>query len=258
MPTAHVNDASLHCEIFGEPTSPTVVMSNSIGTNTALWNPIVSELARTHQVICYDSRGHGRSTTPPGEYTLSDLAGDIAGILDAVSVDHASVVGLSIGGQVALTFALEYPERTDRIVVSNTGAKIGTLESWSERAEVVRSQGLGVIVDKVIAGWLIPEYATANPQLHATLRAWFLGNDPEGYAATCNALAYGDLRPDLEKITAPTLVIGATDDMPTPPALTHQIVEGIPGATWAEVRGAHLSVLEDPAAYLAAVRTHLT
>lgn len=259
MPHATTSaDLTLHYVIDGPDAAPVVVLSNSIGTNVDLWAPIVPRLAEKFRVVRYDSRGHGGSTTPAGDYTMSQLAGDIAAILDDLAVERAHVVGLSVGGQTALTFALEHPERLDRLVVSNTGAKIGTEQSWADRAAKVRGEGLEAIVDAVTAGWLTPSHAAENPEQLATLKEWFLGNDPEGYAATCIALGHTDLNDRLGEISAPTLVIGTTGDVPTPPALTFAIADGIPGATRVEIPGAHLSVQEAPEAYAEAVLAHLS
>ncbi|GAA2181106.1 3-oxoadipate enol-lactonase [Brooklawnia cerclae] len=257
MPVAQLPAVSLYYETHGDPTNPAVVLSNSIGTNADLWEPLVTQLVATHHVISFDARGHRNSSTPVGDYTLSALADDIVGLLDILGIARTSLVGLSIGGQIGLTFALEHPDRLDRLVVSNTGAKIGTAESWSDRAATVRGEGLGSIVDKVVAGWLTPGFAAVHPELHARMREWFLANDAEGYAATCYALAHGDLRDSLGRITAPTLVIGATGDLPTPPALTGQIAEAIPGAGFVAIPGAHLSVQESPNEYGRAVLAHL-
>lgn len=244
--------------VDGPVDTPVVVLSNSIGTNTALWDPIVAPLAEAHRVVRYDSRGHGGSSTPAGEYTMSQLAGDIVTILDDLGIERAHVVGLSVGGQTALTFALEHPDRLDRLVVSNTGAKIGTEQSWADRAAKVRAEGLEAIVDPVTAGWLTPDHAAAHPEQLATMKRWFLANDPEGYAATCHALGQTDLNPRLGEITAKTLVISATGDIPTPPSLTFEIADGIPGASRVEIPGAHLSVQEAPQQYADAVLAHLS
>lgn len=249
---------TLHYEVDGPADAPTVVLSNSIGTNVALWEPIVPQLAERFRVVRYDSRGHGRSSTPAGDYTMADLAGDIVAILDELGVARAHVVGLSVGGQTGLTFALNHPDRLDRLVVSNTGAKIGTEQSWGDRAAKVRAEGLASIVDPVTAGWLTPGHAAAHPEQLSTMKGWFLGNDPEGYAGTCIALGHTDLGERLRDIAAPTLVIAATDDVPTPPTLTFEIADGIPGASRVEIPGAHLSVQEAPAAYAEAVLAHLS
>lgn len=248
---------TLNVVLDGPENAPAVVLSNSIGTNVELWAPIVSQLAHSHRVIRYDSRGHGGSSVPEGEYSISDLALDVADVLDILEIERASFVGISIGGQTGLAFALEHPDRLDSLVVANTGAKIGTAESWAQRASTVRADGLEAIVTAVTGGWLTPDYAAAHPETLDAMRAWFLSNDPEGYARTCSALAHADFRERLTEITAPTLVISGHDDVPTPPSLTSQIADGVPGARSVIIPGAHLSVQESPGAFAEAVLDHL-
>lgn len=242
----------------GPADGPAVVLSNSIGTNVALWDPIVAPLvAAGFLVVRYDTRGHGQSSTPPGPYSVTDLADDVVRVLDALCIPRAHVGGISLGGMTALMVALRHPQRVRALVAANTGAKIGTWESWSARAAVVQDSGLEAIEDAVIAGWLTSRYAAVHPEVVVRMHQWFRGNDPAGYAACCAALGTADLRPDLPSITAPTLVIAGYDDVPTPPALTSQIAAAIPGATYREIPGAHLSVQESPREFAAAVLAHL-
>lgn len=242
----------------GREERPVVLLSNSIGTTSRLWDALVPRLVDAgYRVVGYDARGHGGSGTPEGPCTLEDLAADAVSVLDELRVERADVVGISLGGQTALRLALDHPDRVRRVVAANTGAKIGTDESWAARAATVRADGLEAIVDAVTAGWLTPAAAAADPALVATMRDWFLGNDAGGYADVCGALGGADLRPDLHRITAPVLAIGATDDLPTSPSLTRQISDGVPDGTFVEIPGAHLSVLEASDAFADAVLAHL-
>lgn len=235
-----------------------VLLLNSIGTTRRLWDGIVDSLvAAGRRVVRYDARGHGGSSAPRGPCRLEDLADDAVRVLDSLDVDRADVVGISLGGQTALSLALDHPGRVGRVVVADTGAKIGTADSWAARAASVRDGGLGSIADGVLAGWLTPAYAAEHPDLVATMRGWFLDNDPAGYAEVCGALGAADLRPRLAHVAAPTLVLGASDDVATPPTLTRQIADGIPAARYLEIPGAHLSVLESPREFLAALLEHL-
>lgn len=235
-----------------------VLLSNSLGTQMSLWDPLVPALVDNgYRVIRYDSRGHGLSSTPNGPYTLSRLAKDAVSVLDAVEVGKADAIGISLGGMVCLELASTYPQRLKRIVVANSGAKIGDPHAWEQRADDVLIGGLGAIADAVVSGWLTPQAASSKPDQVATMHGWLRANNPEGYAHTCAALALADYRDCLAGITTPTLVIGATDDIPTPPALTAQISKGIPGAVFVEIPGAHLSVQESPKEFSEAVLRHL-
>lgn len=258
MPTATTPGATIRYEVDGDAANPTVVLSNSLGTNLDLWEPQVGALAERFHVVRYDSRGHGLSSSPAGPYTMSELAGDVVALLDHLEVPRAHVVGISIGGLTGQYLAVEHPERVERLVVANTAAKIGEPQAWLDRAALVESSGLGAIADGVVEKWLTPRHAAEHPELAARLRAMLLATDDAGYAATCHVLAETDLRERIGRITAPTLVIGASGDLPTPPAATRAVAEGVPGATYVEVDAAHISNLEATAEVTAAVLDFLS
>lgn len=257
MPTVRTHHHSLHYAVDGPHGAPVLLLSGSLGSRLELWDRVLPHLTRDHRVVRYDTRGHGRSSTPPGEWTIQDLAGDIAMILDELEVERADVAGISLGGHTALAFALLHPDRVNRLVVANTAARLGSEESWTDRAETVRTRGLAAIADTVIDGWLTPAYATAHPEVRAELRTNFLANDPAGYAACCMVLAHSDLRDRLADVGAPTLVIASPGDRGTTPAVLRAIADGVPGAAYAEVPGAHLTCVESPADFAAEVLRHL-
>lgn len=257
MPTARTQTHALRYAVDGPHDAPVLLLSGSLGSRLELWDRVLPHLVADRRVVRYDTRGHGHSTTPPGDWTIADLAGDVAVVLDELEVDRADVAGISLGGQTALAFALLHPDRTNRLVVANSGARLGTVESWTERAETVRTRGLEAIADAVIGGWLTPAFASAHPEVRAELRADFLANDPAGYAACCMALAHADLRGRLGEVAAPTLAIASPDDHGTAPDVLRVIADGVPGASYAEVPGAHLTCVESPAEFAAAVLRHL-
>lgn len=257
MAAVRTHAHTINYAVDGPADTPTLLLSGSLGSHLSLWDRALPHLTATRRVVRYDLRGHGGSSTPPGEWTIQDLAGDIAALLDHLGVERADVGGISLGGHTALAFALHHPDRTNRLVVADTGARLGSLESWSERAATVRDAGLEAIVDQVVDGWLTPRYAAAHPEVRAELRANFLRNDPAGYAACSMALAHSDLRQRLREITAPTLAIGGAEDRTTTPAVVRAIADGVPGAAYAEVPGAHLTCVESPAQFAAAVLRHL-
>lgn len=257
MPTVHARTHDLYVTVDGPTDAPVLLLSGSLGSRLEMWDRLLPYLTPTRRVVRYDLRGHGRSTTPPGDWTVTDLADDIAAILDHLQIERADVAGISLGGQTALAFALRHPDRLDRLVVANTGARIGSVESWTDRATTVREQGLEAIADTVIDGWLTPPFATAHPEIRAALRESFLAADPEGYAACCLSLAHTDLRPQLAEIAAPTLVIASPGDKGTTTEVLRVIADGVPHATYAEVPGAHLTAVESPDEFAASVLAHL-
>jgi 3-oxoadipate enol-lactonase/4-carboxymuconolactone decarboxylase len=209
-------------------------------------------------VLRYDHRGHGRSGAPRGPYTIEDLSGDVVRLLDELSVERASVVGLSLGGMVAMRLAISHPERVDRIVLCCTAPQLGTAESWAERAALVRAQGTGVMTPVLLERWLTPGFRAAHPEAVAAVTAMLAAADAEGYAACCEAIGAMDLREDLTRISAPALVVAGALDPVVPPALAVELQGAVPGAALVVLAdAAHLANLEHPRRFSGVVLDHL-
>jgi 3-oxoadipate enol-lactonase len=236
---------TLDHDIRGDPGAPPVVLSSSLGTTKAMWDPQAGPLAERLRVIRHDHRGHGASPVPPGPYEIADLAGDVLALLDDLGVRRTSLVGLSLGGMVGMWLAAHAPERIDRLVLMCTAAKLGPPSLWAERAAAVREAGsTEPIADGVVDRWLTPAYAERHPDARARLRAMLAAQPPDGYAACCGAIERMDQTGDLDAIRAPTLVIAGAEDQATPLEHLERIAGGIPGA--------RLEVLS-PAAHVASV-----
>lgn len=235
---------TLNYRLDGPADAPVVVLSNSLGTDLSLWEPQVGALAERFRVLRYDSRGHGASTAPAGPYTMQELAADVIGLLDALDIERASFVGISIGGLTGLYLALDHADRLDRLVVANTAAKIGTPDAWTGRASVVTESGVGSIASAVVEKWVTPDFYAASPDTVASLETMLAGSDDAGYAATCLALPDADVRDRLASIRVPVLAIGADADIPTPPEGCRFIAEQAPEGTYLELHAAHISNVE--------------
>jgi 3-oxoadipate enol-lactonase len=243
--------------IHGPADAPVVVLSNSLGATRAMWDPQVPALAERYRVITYDTRGHGESPAPAGPYRLDDLVDDLVALLDEVGADRAHVIGLSLGGMTGMRLAVRNPERVDRLALLCTSAKADP-QGFLDRAAAARSGGTAALAPTVVGRWLTPAYAAANPDLVARLEAMIATADDEGYAGSCEAIADMDLRADLGRITAPTLVVSALEDPALSPEHQQLIAEGIPGAELLTVSpGAHLANLEQPLQVTDALLAHL-
>jgi 3-oxoadipate enol-lactonase len=230
--------------VTGAADAPVVVLSNSLGASRGMWDPQVPALAERFRVVTYDTRGHGDSPAPPGPYTLDDLVDDLVALLDEVGAGRAHVAGLSLGGMTAMRLAAREPDRVDRLALLCTSAKTDP-QGFLDRAAAARSGGTAPLAPTVVSRWLTPDHAAAHPDLVARLEAMIATADDEGYAACCEVVARLDLREDLGRITAPTLVVSATEDPALPPEHQQVIAEGIPGAELFTVSpGAHLANLE--------------
>ena len=262
MPMLTLGDVRLNYRVDGADDAPPLLMSNSLGTDLEMWSPQIDVLADNFRVIRYDTRGHGASSVPEGSYTLDQLGSDALAVLDHAGVLRAHFCGLSMGGLTGLWLAVHAPERIDRMVLANTGAKIGNYELWNSRIESLRgaqAQGLpDAIVDTVVERWFTKRYRGIAPLSVARIRRMLVETRGAGYAGNCAAIRDADLREGLVGIGLPTLVIAGTHDPSTPPALGREIADAIPAATYLELDSAHLSNIEQAGAFNAALMHFLT
>ena len=149
-------------DLHGDSGAPLLVLPCSLGTSRELWDP--APYARHFRVLRYEHRGHGESDTPPGPYTVEELAGDALDLLDELGVARASWIGLSLGGMVAMWIAACAPERLERLVLACTSARVPSPQAYAARAGIVREQGLEPVADAVVSRW----FTSAAP---AALRA---------------------------------------------------------------------------------------
>jgi 3-oxoadipate enol-lactonase len=244
--------------VDGPDGAPTVVLSNSLGSTPAMWDPQLPALAERLRVVRYDHRGHGRSPVPPGPYELDDLGADVLAMLDRLGLERVHWCGLSLGGMVGMWMAINAPERIDRLVLCCTSARLGPPEMWADRAATVRAQGADAVADAGIQRWLSPGFIEREPEIAGGIRAMLAATPAEGYAACCGVIEHMDQVPQLGEIRAPTLVIAAEDDPATPPEHGALIASAVPGARLEIVPDArHLATIEQPAAMTELIVSHL-
>lgn len=249
----------LHYRIDGAEDAPPLVLSNSLGTDLGMWSPQVALLAAHFRLIRYDTRGHGASSSPPGPYRVDQLGRDVLALLDHLQIARTHFLGLSMGGLTGLWLAIEAPDRIDRLVLANTGAKIGDAEGWNARIASLQGAampGTGLpdaLIETVLQRWFTPRHRRVDPAGVARVRGMLATTGAAGYAANCAAVRDADLRDGLAAIRAPTLVIAGTHDLSTAPSLGRDIADAIPGARYVELDAAHLSNVEQAGAFNAAV-----
>jgi 3-oxoadipate enol-lactonase len=247
----------VHHEVTGPADAPVVLLSNSLGTTLEMWDRQRDALAG-YRVVRYDTRGHGRSPVPDGPSTIADLGADLVALLDRLEVDRASLVGISLGGMTALWVAAHHPHRVDRLLPCFTSPQMGPPEMWRERIALVRAGGTGALADSTVERWFTPAFREREPGVVAAIHAAFSATPAEGYVSCSQAIEAMDLRGDLGRIVAPTLVIAGAEDPSTPPARGALIADGIRGAELLVLADcAHLGNIGQTGAYNAALLGHL-
>jgi 3-oxoadipate enol-lactonase len=230
-----------------------VVLLHSLGATAGMWRPQAIAWSDRYQVIALDQRGHGAHTFGSAT-TAEDLGRDVLAVLDELGIERVHICGISLGGLVAQWLAINEPERVLSIVAANTAAKIGSEEAWRTRIEAVRNGGTASIRDAVLARWFAPGFADVQPDWWVDCAARFDATDAQGYAECCEVLATTDLRGDVGRIAVPTLVIGGSIDLATPPSDAQWLAEHIPGSRLHIIEGAaHLSNLDHHEEFTAVV-----
>ncbi len=248
MQMLDLGDIRLHYAEDGDPDGAPVVFANSLGTDLRLWDRIIPLLPGGLRLIRYDKRGHGLSDAPPAPYAMGTLISDAEKLLDHLKVRDCVFVGLSIGGLIAQGLAAKRLDLVRAMVLSNTGAKIGTREIWAERIEAVRSGGIESMADAVMRRWF-PRSFRDTPEL-AAWRNMLVRQPAEGYMGCSAAIAGSDFYTTTAALTLPTLGIAGSEDGATPPDLVRETVELVKGARFQLIRGAgHLPCIDRPGDY---------
>lgn len=249
MPFVIVNGVRLFAELSGPGGAPVVLFSNSLGTSHAMWDALVPALRGRYRALRYDTRGHGQSQTLDRDTTIDDLASDMAGVMDHFGIEHAHIVGLSLGGMTGQAFAARWPERIESLTLMATAACMPPRLSWESRAAQVRAEGTVAIVEATMGRWFTQAFRDAEPDAVKGVRDGFIATDSVGYAVCCGVIAQMDLRPILNKVKAPTLVIAGGQDPATPVSSGQEICDHIGHAELVVLpRAAHLLAVQEPAA----------
>jgi pimeloyl-ACP methyl ester carboxylesterase len=212
MPFAQVGEIELYYEAHGA--GDPLVLIGGLGMAVSEMAPLTEALAAAgYRVIAADNRGAGRSAKPPGPYTIRQMAGDVAGLLTRLGVERTHVLGISMGGRVALALALDHPNLVDHLVLTSTGPRTPR-RRWRVR--------LGLALSR------LPVVRGKNPPPKHALRAQF-------QASGCY-----DCTARLGEITQPTLIVHGRADRIAPVALAKQMHAAILGSQFALLGGGHL------------------
>ena len=247
MNVTRVNGVVLHYAVEGPEGAPTIVFSNSLGTDFRSWDRLAARLATQFRLVRYDKRGHGLSQATPAPYRIADHVGDLVGLLDHLGLDRIVLCGLSVGGLIAQGLAARQPERLQALILCDTAAKIGTAEMWAQRMAAIEADGIEAIADAIIERWLSAGFRRDRPEETAAWRNMLVRTTLDGYLGTCAAIRDEDLTAAAGRIALPTLCVCGAEDGATPPDLVRGTADLIPGARFELVEQAgHLPCIEQP------------
>ena len=248
MPFIDIADLRLYYRFDGADDAPVVMLSNSLGTNVAMWDAQMPALTARYCVLRYDSRGHGQSAVTPGPYSIEQLARDAVALLDALGLTRVRFCGLSLGGMVGQWLGAHSAQRLSRLVLCNTAARIGAPDAYNARIDAVNKGGMTAIVDGVLARWYTAPFIAAAPDAIAATRTMLLTTPAAGYVASCAAVRDMDQRDSATRIAAPTLVLHCREDAAISFEQGRLIASRIPAARLVALESRnHILLPRDPA-----------
>jgi len=239
-----------HYQIRGA--GPWLVLSHSLACDHTMWQPQIDLLARSFRVLAYDTRGHGGTSAPPGPYSLQMLAEDLKALLDALSIRNCHFVGLSMGGMIGQTFALDHPGVFRSMVLCDTSSAYppGAEAAWEARIQQASEGGMSSVVDATLERWFTPETHRSRPEVLASFARQIEATPLDGYVACSRALVKIDTTARLGELDLPALVIVGARDVGTPVSMARVIHDRISNSKLAVIDGAaHFPNVEQPEAF---------
>jgi 3-oxoadipate enol-lactonase/4-carboxymuconolactone decarboxylase len=253
LPFATTNKIRTFYRLEGRAGLPVLVLSQSLGADHGMWDPQMPSLLSHFQVLRYDTRGHGASDVPAGDYSIEQLGQDVLGLADALGISKFAFCGLSMGGAVGQWLALHAADRLNALVLANTSSRFSaaTLEA---RRQTVLKDGMTAVVNAVMQRFFLPEtLARGNPYANS-VRTVLLGTNPIGYAGCCAAIRDVNFTDSLKSIQTRTLMICGSKDASTPwEGHGDVLAREIAGSQVVHLPSAHLSNIDRPRSFTTAL-----
>jgi pimeloyl-ACP methyl ester carboxylesterase len=260
-----INNKPLYYKSFGNDSGPPVVFIHGLGGSAEFYTPLIQSLGmeKAHSLHCFDLEGHGLSPTSPlSKLSVESFATDVNGVFERANItSNATLIAHSMGCLVAVHFALTHPNKISKLIL--IGPPPSPLpdagsNATHARAETVRKKGLAAIVDTVVTAGTSEKTKTSNQLAVAAVRISLLGQDPEGYAKACKALASAEGL-DFSAIQTKTLFITGSEDKVSPPLLCEKYVQGLKPEARLQVleNVGHWHIFEDLQGVASAIQSFL-
>jgi 3-oxoadipate enol-lactonase len=257
MPISSINGEKFNIQIDGPEGAPALLLSNSLSSDMTMWEDQLPHWTKHFRVVRYDQRGHGQSVANPGPYTMDQLGRDAVAVLDHLGIARAHFCGLSMGGMVGMWLLTQSRARLDRTVLSNTSAYMGPAELWNGRIRLARAGGMEATVEPTLSRWFPQAFHEHAPQSIERMRAMIRRTPREGYVGCCEAIRDMDQRESIRAVDAPVMIIIGAKDPATTPEAGEVIHAAIRNSTTNFLDAAHISNVEQPAAFTRAVADFL-
>ena len=257
MNTINTGRIKMAYDLFGNEDAPVVCLNHCFATNLNFWDATLPALSGL-RVLRYDTRGHGASDKPVGDYSLGMLADDTIALLDALAIERVHFCGVSMGGMIGQHLALDYPERITSLALANSPSEYASeqLDAWQKRAQLVTTQGMAAVHDDLMSRWL-SDAAIGKDSYHYLSDA-IKRFSPTSFAAATVAMCGLKTTARLNELNQPVMIIGSHDDPGVPVEMTQAMVERIPNceSQWLDP-SRHLATLEHNDRFNTLLRDHL-
>lgn len=244
------NGIQVHYKVDGKEGAPWVTFITGIANDMTMWDGQITALAGDFCILRYDLRGHGQTEATSGDYSFSLLMNDLVSLWDALAITRSNVVGLGLGGAVAIGIGVNYADRLKRLVPCCCRA-VMTPEFaaiWPKFVATVKQHGMEGMVEPTVGRWFTADFKAENPKLLDDVRRMIRGTNPLGYYGCIAAFLKLDFSADLKDITVPTLFVsGANDHLGGPPEIMAGLANAVPGARHLSVpNAAHIANIQNP------------
>ncbi|MGH7417274.1 MAG: alpha/beta fold hydrolase, partial [Candidatus Rokuibacteriota bacterium] len=229
-----------------EGDGPVVTFSHSLACNLSMWDEQARALKGRYRVLRFDTRGHGQTSAPAAAYSLDQLADDLKGLLDGLSITATHFVGLSMGGMIGQVFALKHPAMVQSLVLCDTTSRYPSAAApvWEERIKAVGAKGMEPMVAPTLERWFTAPFRARRQDLMDRVGAMIRSTPAPGYIGCCHAIPKINVTERLMEVRCPALVIVGEEDPGTPVEMAREIQAALPGAELAILsRASHLSNL---------------
>ena len=229
----------------GKHHNQTILFIHPLGADHTVFDHVINKMKNNFNCISVDLRGHGKSPVLEPPYSIKEMAEDISSTFNFGS--PINIMGVSIGGMIAMSLAINKLIPVNKLILSDTGHKIGNFELWQERIDLVKSGGLQKIVDMALERWFPKEFRDKSGQLMEACKKLQLKTQPKGYVGACQAIQTEDLTSQLQLIKQETLIITGSEDISTPPKLGKELAGLVQNSSYQELKGiGHVPPLQDP------------
>jgi 3-oxoadipate enol-lactonase len=244
----------LYYDLTGPESSPVVCFTHSLSSDSGMWaEQVPALLAAGLRVLRIDMRGHGGSDPVAGDYTMDQLAADVAAVTEALGIAQLHYIGLSIGGMIGQAFALNHGAKLKSLMLCDTSPASApdAKETWAPRIDAAtKANSLAPLADGTMERWFTDAFKSRNPGRWRQIRNTIVGTTARGFLGCAAAIQNFDFVSRLPTLKVPTLIVCGADDLGTPPSANKRIAALVPGGRYEEIAKArHLPNVERPAVF---------